>query len=266
VARKITIPVLFGPDGGLLGQERFLWSENCQDNGIRYDYCREQCCPEPFHCGVDVDTDGGNGVEGRKEPLFAVTTGVVKFADSDRFFCPSHVDIEPVVGPFAGERHIYGHMSQVEVEKGQTVVRGQRIGLSGDPFTCGSCRDWCAHVHWERRGAGDCSLDPVPVLTAENADGPGTIIIPTVTEFAFGDEIVVIDGGVRVRSTPAILPNNILDTLKVGIKALVIGQTGPVNADGFVWYNVSAKGATVTGWTAGEFWALVRHNALPNPP
>src|SRR5215216_4621004 len=106
----ITIPVLFGPSGGLLGRTRELWSENCVDNGIVYNYCANHCCPGPFHCGVDIDTHGGAGVQGTPEPLFALTDGVVMFAGSDGFYCPTHVDIQPTVGPYRGERHIYGHM------------------------------------------------------------------------------------------------------------------------------------------------------------
>jgi hypothetical protein len=155
-------------------------------------------------------------------------------------------------------------MSSVDVTAGQLIRRNDPIGFSGDPHVCGQCSTWCAHVHWERRDVGDCSVDPVAVLTSANANGNGVIVVPPPTAFVYGDEIVVVDGGVRVRQAPS-LAGDLLDTLRTGTRAYVIGRDGSVRADGHDWCNVTARGASLTGWTAGAFWGLVRHNALPDP-
>src|SRR5918998_6669358 len=116
MARVINIPVV-------LGGARHLWSENGVPNGIIYNYCASHCLSSNVHCGHDV--------EAIYEPIFAATDGVVKFGGRDRFYTPNHVDIEPTVGPFRGEYHIYGHLSEAWVTTGQRVTRGQQIGITG---------------------------------------------------------------------------------------------------------------------------------------
>ena len=98
MAPQIPVPVV-------LGGTRHLWSVNGQHNGITYRYCADYCLSADVHCGHDV--------EANFDPIFAATDGVVLFAGFDGFYTPYYAKIEPTVGPFKGEHHIYGHLSQV---------------------------------------------------------------------------------------------------------------------------------------------------------
>ena len=239
MARVITIPVV-------LGGARHLWSENGVPNGIRYRYCAGHCLTEHVHCGHDV--------EAIYEPIFAATDGLVKYGGRDEFFTPNHVDIEPTVGPFKGEYHIYGHLSEAWVTTGQTVKRGQRIGTTGTNCTNSSCAVLAVgneHLHFERRGVPGfkgCALDPDPVLTSLNANGAGA------DEFGRDDKIRVADGPVRLRQGPG-LNFAILQDLPTGAELCVTGDLLP--ADGFGWSPVLVSNINQAGWVAGQVCTLV---------
>jgi hypothetical protein len=234
--RRINIPVV-------LGGPRHLWSENGKANGIIYKYCADHCLSQNVHCGHDV--------EAIYEPIFAATDGLVKFAGYDGFYTPNYVAIEPIVGPFRGEYHIYGHLREAQVTTGQTVKRGQRIGTTGT-----NCRDRSCtvldvgneHLHWERRGVPGftgCSLDPDAVLTSPNANGE--------EKFQRDDNIRVSDGPLRLRQGPGVR-FAILQTLPNGTELCVTGDPHP--ADGFIWSPVLVENINRSGWVADQFCTL----------
>jgi hypothetical protein len=243
-----TIPVPVVLQGGF---ERHLWSENGKPNGVfTYEYCRCLCFSRDVHCGHDV--------EANFEPIFAATDGVVKFAGPDQFYAPIHVDIEPIVGPFRGEYHIYGHLSDFWVAEGQTVQKGQRIGTTGTAGTG-------PHLHWERRKRDNCSpcgagndfrsADPTEVLASPNANGGGVSPAPLVgAGFQRNDRIGVANGPLRLRDAPGIgFP--IRDELPTGVQLCVTGKAQI--ADGFVWSPVRVLNTNKPGWIATEFCSLL---------
>ncbi len=259
-----TIPVPVVLHGGF---ERHLWSENGKPNGVfTYEYCRCLCLSSDVHCGHDV--------EANFEPVFAATDGVVRFAGPDQFYAPIHVDIEPIVGPFKGEYHIYGHLSDFWVAEGQTVQRGQQIGITGTAGTG-------PHLHWERRRRDNCSpcgpgnvfrsADPTEVLASPNANGGGAAPGPNGGgPFQRNDRIGVANGPLRLRNFPG-LGFQILDELSTGVQLCVTGTAQ--TADGFVWIPVLVLNANTPGWVATEFCSLLESGGCqeadadaPGPP
>jgi hypothetical protein len=245
MVRQIPIPVV------LPGRPRSLWSENGQNNGIIYNYCANLCLSATVHCGHDV--------EAIFEPLFAATDGVVKFGGFDGFYTPHHVDIEPIVGPFRGEYHIYGHLSESWVATGQIVRKGQQIGITGTNCVDSQCSALAVgneHLHWERRDRFDgCSLDPDPVLTSHDANG-GESPHGTSQPSGFGrqDLISVADGPLRLRHGPGSgFP--VLQELPNGARMCVTGEAQ--NGEGHAWYPVLIPNINLPGWVAGQFCTLV---------
>lgn len=254
MVRQIFIPVVLTP------RMRHLWSENGQDNGIVYTYCANHCLSAHVHCGHDV--------EAIWEPLFAATDGVVKFGGRDTVYTPFHVDIEPIVGPFRGEYHIYAHLSEAWVATGQMVRKGQQIGVTGTNCTDSSCSalaEGNEHLHWERRaGFAGCSLDPDPVLTSQDANG-GASPNGSSPAGAFGrqDLISVADGPLRLRQGPG-SGFAIVNELPFGARMCVGGEPQP--AEGHAWYPVLIPNINQPGWVAGEFCALVAAGGCGGAP
>ncbi|MGH2617256.1 MAG: peptidoglycan DD-metalloendopeptidase family protein [Thermomicrobiales bacterium] len=245
MVRQIVIPVVLQP------RSRHLWSENGQHNGIVYDYCAQHCLSAHVHCGHDV--------EAIFEPIFAATDGVVKFAGFDGFYTPRHVDIEPIVGPFRGEYHIYGHLSESWVATGQRVTRGQQIGLTGTNCTDRTCSALAVgneHLHWERRAIfAGCSLDPDPVLSGQNANGGEGVVDGDMPSGGFQrqDAIRVADGPLRLRLGPGFW-FSVLQEVPNGAQMCVTGESFP--RDGFDWYPVLIPNINLAGWVAGQHCVL----------
>jgi uncharacterized protein YgiM (DUF1202 family) len=68
--------------------------------------------------------------------------------------------------------------------------------------------------------------------------------------FAIGDLVVVDSGPLNVRSGPG-TGYAVIDSLSTGDQGEVID--GPVNADGYTWYEVNYSYGGYSGWVAGEF-------------
>ena len=263
MVRQIHIPVVLSP------RNRSLWSENGVNNDIFYQYCADHCLSANVHCGHDI--------EAIFEPVFAATDGVVMFAGFDGFYTPRHVDIEPTVGPFKGEYHIYAHLSESHVATGQRVQRGQQIGISGTNCVDSQCSALAVgneHLHWERRGVpgfSGCSLDPDPVLTSANANGGGggdggdaggggnggggdDPSGPIGGPFGRKDRIGVADGPLRLRNGPG-TSFGVLQDLPNGARLCVTGEPQP--AEGRDWYPVLVMNIHQPGWVAGDFCRLL---------
>lgn len=106
------------------------------------------------HEGIDIDADTG-------EVIGAAADGRVVFAGSDAGY-----GLLVVVAHGNGLRTAYAHQSLVAVRRGQSVVRGQRIGHIGSTgHSTGS------HLHFEVRRRGRAE-DPVRLLSLGRAGMP----------------------------------------------------------------------------------------------
>lgn len=90
-----------------------------------------------FHNGVDIKVPLGS-------PVFAAGAGRVTEAD----FMTGY-GLRVVVSHDFGLETVYAHLKAAEVKPGQTVRRGQRLGLSGN-----SGRTTGAHLHYEVHAGG----------------------------------------------------------------------------------------------------------------
>ncbi|NDJ79309.1 MAG: M23 family metallopeptidase, partial [Chloroflexi bacterium] len=93
-----------------------------------------------MHFGLDIEVPCGT-------PVLAIADGVVAFSDDSSFGSEPHNIV--LDHPGTGYVSLYGHLQQPPtLQRGDTVERGQRIGLSGDPD--GSCESR-PHLHLEIR-------------------------------------------------------------------------------------------------------------------
>jgi murein DD-endopeptidase MepM/ murein hydrolase activator NlpD len=100
-----------------------------------------------FHAGLDIAAPFGTTV-------MAAADGVVVAVGHTRVGYGNYV----VIAHGAGVMTLYGHLLETNVEVGNKVVRGQRIGLEGSTgWSTG------AHVHFELR-VNDSVIDPLPYL------------------------------------------------------------------------------------------------------
>jgi murein DD-endopeptidase MepM/ murein hydrolase activator NlpD len=100
-----------------------------------------------FHAGVDIDGACG-------QPIWAAEDGRVLSAGSNGGY-----GLATVIDHGGGLSTLYGHQSSIGVSAGQTVRRGQQIGLVGTTGLSTGC-----HLHFEVRINGE-PVDPVPYLT-----------------------------------------------------------------------------------------------------
>jgi hypothetical protein len=217
--------------------KRISWAYNEYTPGS-YAYAQDVCMTYDHHPGTDVSMVSGT-------PIYAVAAGVVEHVGCAPYFRPMPV----YVRADNGELHIYGHLSANSVSLGQRVSRGTLLGHSGEQTYAGTCSSpdgTGAHLHFERRTAGGCAIDPVPLLIANN---------PAPSTFAVGDKIQVADGPLNVRSQPSV-SGGLVGELATGTQMCVTG--GPQSADGYTWYQINAGGTV--GWVAGNFCTLVAAN------
>jgi murein DD-endopeptidase MepM/ murein hydrolase activator NlpD len=100
-----------------------------------------------FHTGVDIAAPFGTTVT-------AAAAGVVVAVGHSAVGYGNYV----VIGHGGGIMTLYGHLLETDVVVGNTVTRGQRIGLEGST-------GWSTgpHVHFELR-VNDSIVDPMPYL------------------------------------------------------------------------------------------------------
>jgi murein DD-endopeptidase MepM/ murein hydrolase activator NlpD len=101
------------------------------------------------HLGVDYRGSTG-------DPIYAANRGVVALVDSF-YLAGNVVYIDHGDGIVTG----YFHMSQPEVAAGDTVNRGQEIGLVG-----ATGRVTGPHLHWSAR-FGALTIDPADLLSLQ---------------------------------------------------------------------------------------------------
>jgi hypothetical protein len=101
---------------------------------------------QSLHTGLDVRVPFG-------EPIRASNAGTVAVA-SDLYLGGKTVIIDHGLGVFS----TYGHMSELRVKRGETVKKGQTVGL------CGSTgRSTGPHLHWSFK-IFDARVDPEAML------------------------------------------------------------------------------------------------------
>jgi murein DD-endopeptidase MepM/ murein hydrolase activator NlpD len=100
-----------------------------------------------FHTGVDIAAPFGTTVT-------AAATGVIVAVGHSSIGYGNYV----VIGHGGGIMTLYGHLLETDVLVGDTVARGQRVGLEGST-------GWSTgpHVHFELR-VNDTIVDPMPYL------------------------------------------------------------------------------------------------------
>jgi hypothetical protein len=95
-------------------------------------YCGGVYDAPPAHSGIDIAASGG--------PILAAASGTITFAGTNGGSYGNWIRI----GHAAGYQTIYAHLSSIGVKNGQTVEKGQQIGVMGN--TGGSSG---THLHFE---------------------------------------------------------------------------------------------------------------------
>ncbi len=108
--------------------------------------------PRAPHSGADLKAGTGT-------PILAANRGRVVLAKS-LFFSGNAVFLDHGQGVVS----VYAHLSEIEVEVGQMVERGEVVGLAG-----ATGRVTGPHLHWGIR-AQDARVDPFSVLEAGGAE------------------------------------------------------------------------------------------------
>ncbi len=85
------------------------------------------------HTGIDIDGDYSS-------PIYAADDGRVEYASSDRSGYGLHI----IINHGGGIKTLYGHESKLFVKVGDSVTRGQTIGMMGCTGRCTG-----THVHFE---------------------------------------------------------------------------------------------------------------------
>jgi murein DD-endopeptidase MepM/ murein hydrolase activator NlpD len=108
--------------------------------------------PRAPHLGLDIAAPEGT-------PVLAAADGKVALAYHDMLLNGSIVMIDHG----HGLKSTYIHLSRIDVEKGQIVAKGERIGLVGK-----TGRTKGAHLHWEV-SLFDTKLDPALLVAPRDA-------------------------------------------------------------------------------------------------
>ena len=99
-----------------------------------------------FHAGLDISTRW-------REPVLATAAGIVSRAG----WSPDYGNVVEIDHP-AGFRTVYGHLDVILTRDGETVQRGDRIGLVGS-----TGRSTGPHLHYEVRRA-DRAVNPLEYI------------------------------------------------------------------------------------------------------
>jgi len=121
------------------------------------------------HRGIDFGTPVGT-------PLTAIANGVVSVVGNDPDGYGSWIEVKHEDGTASR----YGHLSQINVSKGQEVKPGQVVARSGGkPGTTGAGSSTGPHVHFEILNQKGVKIDPAPYLSGSPA-GPIESATPAI--------------------------------------------------------------------------------------
>ena len=133
-----------------LAEDQLVWP-------VKYGYISRGVCGR--HSGVDMMSRAG-------DPVYAVADGIVEFIAINSAKYSGY-------GKMAVIRHdgkklwsLYSHCSEIYLNVGQEVKRGQKIASVGR-----TGRATCNHLHFELRGENKKLLNPLEYLPEEGALG-----------------------------------------------------------------------------------------------
>ena len=114
---------------------------------------------QPFgvndHLGQDWNGDGG-GDSDKGDPVFVVANGVVSLAeDKGGGWGKVVMVVHHVEGEEGLVETMYAHLDSVDVEAGQVLSRGQKVGTIGDADGV-----YIPHLHFELRAAPGLGVGP----------------------------------------------------------------------------------------------------------
>ncbi len=129
---------------------------------VSNDFYQRRCNGRCRHSALDIRAAQGT-------PLVALASGRVNAITKPTTLCGSGVQVAMDGADGESYSALYCHMSSVEVKLGQTVKKGQRLGLSGGrPGSAGAGRSTAPHLHLELRrenAKGKYRLiDPAPMI------------------------------------------------------------------------------------------------------
>ena len=130
-------PVFAQAQAGVKGTSNFIWPTT----GIITTY------PVSWHMALDIANSSA-------PPILAADTGTVVFSGCINWGYGCHI----IIDHGNGYQTLYGHMSRLDVQAGQTVSQGQQIGIMGS-----TGRSTGTHCHFEIRSGGTL-LNPLNFL------------------------------------------------------------------------------------------------------
>jgi hypothetical protein len=104
-----------------------------------------------YHSGLDFRAPTGT-------PIYAANDGIVRLA-KNLFYSGNHVIVDHGMALFTG----YSHLNEFRVKPGQTVYKGQVIGLAGATGRANG-----PHLHWSARING-VRVDPLQLMELVNS-------------------------------------------------------------------------------------------------
>lgn len=142
-ATSVTAPIQYAllqipPPARVVASARLLWPTTSHKINQYFGW---------RHTGVDIDGTYSS-------PIYAADDGRVEFAGFDRSGYGNHI----IINHGGGIETLYGHASKIFVRVGDSVTKGQTIGMIG-------CTGWCTgpHVHFEVRIGGQ-PVNPLSYL------------------------------------------------------------------------------------------------------
>ena len=147
------------------------------------------------HTGVDL---GWKSYAGPTTPIIAHSDGTVTYIQTGYGNMPnstgnaSYGNLVKIKHP-NGYYTLYAHLSQVDVKKGQSVKKGQKIGNMGNTGRSGG-----NHLHFEVRNTSDMYIDPAPYLDADLPGLPTTKVEETAADYY----VVITATDLNIRSGP----------------------------------------------------------------
>jgi GH25 family lysozyme M1 (1,4-beta-N-acetylmuramidase) len=161
----------------------------------------------PGHEGIDI----GTYLIGT--PVLACNDGTIEEVSNDGSY-GMHITIKHLVGNIVFHT-LYAHLSGFKVSVGDVVKKWQEIGLSGNTGNSTG-----PHLHLSLMIDGAITnypnglVDPMPYLQNDAVViNPNPVPTPDPTPNPVYTQFKEVLGGVRLRSTPAILNNNIAGQL-----------------------------------------------------